>query len=101
MVRLASTSLLIARAPEPASVPVDPALAEPLVWLPELEPTDEPGVYHATFDLPDIPTNWKLRAWATLPGSVLGHAETVLVATSELLVDSPHENLPLLGNPDH
>lgn len=76
--------------PPPAPFePEGPALAEPLVWLPELEPDDEPGVYRAAFDLPDIPTDWGIRAWTTLPGSVLGHAESVLVATSKHLVDSP------------
>ena len=88
MFRAMSSPVMLARLPEPASVPVAPALAEPLVWLPELEPADKPGFYRAAFDLPGIPADWVIRAWATLPGSVLGHAESVLVTTSDLLADS-------------
>lgn len=75
-----SAPVLLARPPEPDAVPVAPALAEPLLWLPELEPAGEPGVYRSALDLPDVPADWTIRAWATLPGSVLGHAEATLSA---------------------
>ena len=81
--------VLIAHPPEPNAVPGDPALAEPLLWLTELDPADEPGVYRAAFDLPDIPAEWTLRAFATLPGSILGHAKSILASTSSSLMTEP------------
>jgi len=60
--------------------------ADTAFWSPDLKPTGEPGIYRATFKMPDDLTGWKTRAWAMAPAMRVGEGASEIVTAKNLMV---------------
>ena len=68
----------------PAAVHVRSRFADTAAWFPILDAVS-PGVYRASFTLPEDVTGWRVRAWTMAPGARVGEGEASFVTVKEVI----------------